>query len=468
MGEKKIKSLINRKEKGIYELPSTSIPGMKKPCRFILSEELLDEIDEETIKQLANVAMLPGLASATIGLPDMHLGYGVPIGSVIGFQKEGGIISSGMVGFDINCGISLFKTGLDKESIASNKERLGKILLKRIPAGVGSKSKLKLSEDELFSIMKEGARWCVKKGYLQSSELSNIEDNGCLEGADPTKVSKEAIKRGKNQLGSLGSGNHFVELSYVRKVFDKNKADEYGLKEGNICVMIHTGSRGLGHQIASDYVKLHLKAMDKYNLSFPDKQLVGVPIGSQEAMDYLKAMKCAANFSYANKMVLASIIQDTLKEFFLGYRKESTLRGIYTISHNICKKETFNGKEIYVHRKGATRAFPNEPAIIAGSMGTSSFLMKGTEKALQYTLGSTCHGSGRALSRKAAKENLNLKNIEAALTKQGISVFSPSKKGIIDEAPSAYKSVYSVIKAVVDAGISERIAEFSPLLVIKG
>jgi tRNA-splicing ligase RtcB len=468
MSNKGIKEYIVKKEKGIYELPYGSIYGMKLPCRLILSEKLLDEIDEEAIKQLARVAMLPGLASAPVGLPDMHWGYGVPIGSVIGFQRKDGIISSGMVGFDINCGISLFKTGLSKERVIEHKERLGKFLLKKIPTGVGSKSNIRLTEIELNRVMEEGARWCVKNNYVSESELKHIEDEGCLEGADTSKVSKEAKKRGIKQLGSLGSGNHFVELSYVKNIFDKKEAEKYGLKKDTICVMIHTGSRGLGHQIATDYVKLHLKAMERYKLSFPDKQLAGAPIGSPEAEDYLKAMKCAANFSFANKLVLASFVEEGLKEFFIAGEEEKRLRGIYTISHNICKKENIQGHEIFVHRKGATRAFPEEPAIIAGSMGSSSFLMKGTEKSLKYSLGSTCHGAGRALSRKEAKQSLNLAKVKQSLDAKGISVFSHSEKGILDEAPKAYKSIYKVIESTEDAGISKKIAEFSPLIVIKG
>jgi len=475
---KGIKSKIVKKDDGIYEIPKEAIEGMRQPCRIIASEKILNDIDEETIKQLTRVALLSGLGFPPIGLPDIHLGYGVPIGSVLAFKatkdykknsKESGIISAGMVGFDINCGISLFKTTLKKEAVAENKERIGKLLLDRVPTGVGSKSAIKLSEKEFSDVLKEGAMWCVKRGLASKEDLEHMEDNGFfeLDDKDLRYVSKEAIKRGINQLGTLGSGNHFLELSYVKKIFNKEKAKKYSLEEGDVCLMIHTGSRGFGHQIASDYLKIQLKAAEKYGLQIIDKQLAGAPIGSEEASSYLEAMKAAANFSYANKLILASIVEKLIKEL-KSNNQAKALIPIYTISHNICKKEIINGEELFIHRKGATRAYPNSPVIVAGSMGSSSFLLEGTEKAVSTSLASSCHGAGRALSRTDAKNRFKIKSINEELKDKGIAVFSKSQSGIIEEAPSSYKSSYDVIEAVEEAGISEKIAEFYPIIVIKG
>lgn len=473
-----IKSKIVKKDNGIYEIPREAIEGMRQPCRIIASEKILNNIDEDTLKQLANVAFLPELGFPPIGLPDIHLGYGVPIGSVVAFKaneedkknpKESGIISAGMVGFDINCGISLFKTTLKKEALRENKERIGRLLLDKIPTGVGSKSAIKFSEKEFNDVIKEGARWCVKRGIASKEDLEHIEDNGFfeLDDKDLRYVSQEAIKRGIKQLGTLGSGNHFLELSYVKKVFNKEKAKKYSLQEGDICLMIHTGSRGFGHQIASDYLKIQIKAAEKYGLQIRDRQLAGAPIGSEEAFSYLKAMKAAANFSYANKLILASIVEKLIKEL-TNNNETRALTPIYTISHNICKKESINGEELFVHRKGATRAYPNSPVIVAGSMGSSSFLLEGTEKAVSTSLASSCHGAGRALSRKDARNRFKIKSINEELNEKGIAVFSKSQSGIIEEAPSSYKSSYDVIEAVEEAGISEKVAEFYPIIVIKG
>ena len=465
---KDLKSKLKKIGTCEYEIPIGFIDGMNISAKLFLNDELLSSIDPNAIEQLAKISKLKGLGFSPIGLPDIHLGYGVPVGSVIGFDKDNGIISSGMVGFDINCGISLLKTNIKKDEISDKLDSLGKYLASKIPVGVGSKSDISISSKELDLILETGSLWAVKNNIAKASELKKMEDFGSLSNADPKRVSAGAKSRGLKQLGTLGSGNHFVELSFVKDTFSKSALSKYKINKNTVCVMIHTGSRGLGHQIATEFVRLHFEASKKYGLSFEDKQISGVPTQSKEAKDYLNAMACAANYSYVNKLFLIDKIKEALCSFFKITSEELGLEHIYTISHNICKLEKHNEKELYVHRKGATKAFPNTPVIIAGSMGTSSFLLEGTKESLKKSLGSSCHGSGRALSRTQALKTLEYNQIIKGLQESSIKVFSPSKDGILDEAPIAYKPISPVIETVEKAGLSKKIAEFFPMIVIKG
>lgn len=465
---KELKSRLKKIGPCEYEIPIGFIDGMKIPAKLFLNNELLSTIDQNAIEQLASISTIQGLGFFPIGLPDIHLGYGVPVGSVTGFNANNGIISAGMVGFDINCGISLLKTNIQKDEISNKLDSLGKYLASKIPVGVGSKSTISLSIKELDDLLENGATWAVKQKLASNSEIKKMEDFGTFQGANPNKVSADAKSRGIKQLGTLGSGNHFVELSFVKDTFSKSALSKYNINKNTICIMIHTGSRGLGHQIATEFVKLHFEASKKYGLSFKDKQISGVPTNSIEAKNYLSAMACAANYSYVNKLFLISKIREALCAFFKISSEELGLEHIYTLSHNICKLEKHNEKELYVHRKGATKAFPMTPVIIAGSMGTSSFLLEGTKTALEKSLGSSCHGSGRSLSRAQAIKSFKYSNVIKELHKSNIRVFSPSKEGIIDESPGAYKPIYPVIETIEGAKLSKKIAELFPMIVIKG
>ena len=434
---------------------------MNADCLIIANESILEHIEPEAIEQLANCAKLPGVVSPVCGMPDMHWGYGEPIGSVTAFKKENGLISVGMVGFDINCGINLLKTNLTEKEVKPKINELIEKLFKNIPCGVGSKGKLRLTETELDEVLKNGAEWCVKNGYGNQNDITNLEEHGKMEGADPSKVSDLAKKRGRPQLGTLGAGNHFLEIQVVDEVYD----DKYGLKKGDVCVMLHCGSRGLGHQIATDYLKIHGEAVKKYNIKIPDQQLVCAPFDSQEGQDYYKAMKCAVNYAFANRLVMTQWIRDTFKEVF---EKDVEMPTIYGIAHNIAKVEKFNGEELIVHRKGATRSYPNTPAIIAGSMGTASYLLEGTEEAMKKTYGSTCHGAGRIMSRGKAIHLFKGEQIKEELKNKGIVAKSTSPKVLAEESPNAYKDVNEVIESAVGAGISKKVAKLVPIGVVKG
>ena len=370
---------------------------MKADCLIIANKKVFEKIEPEAVSQLTNCAKLPGIVSPVCGMPDMHWGYGEPVGAVSAFDLEKGIISVGMVGFDINCGINLLKTNLTEEEIKPKMNELIEALFKKIPCGVGSKGKLRISDKELDKVLINGAEWCVKNGYGTKEDLENMEEHGKMEGANPEKISNAAKKRGKPQLGTLGAGNHFLEIQKVEEVYD----EKYGLKKGDVCVMLHCGSRGLGHQIATDYLKIHNEASKKYNIKLPDPQLVCAPFNSKEGQDYYEAMKCAVNYAFANRLVMTQWIREVFTEFF---GKKISMPTIYGIAHNIAKVEEHKGKKLIVHRKGATRSFPGTPAIIAGSMGTASYLLEGTKEAMEKTFGSTCHGAGRVMSRiKAIK-----------------------------------------------------------------
>ena len=458
----------------VWEVPQDAALRMRVPGRIFLSEVLMKYLERGAIQQVANVATLPGIQKWSLAMPDVHTGYGFPIGGVAAFDVSEGILSPGGVGFDINCGTRLLVTTLFKEEIEPRINELTTALFEAIPSGLGSKGQLRLSEKELDGVFLDGAKWAVNRGYGTPADLKHCESNGCLDGADPTKVSPLAKKRGKPQLGSLGSVNHFLETQCVDRVFDKKAADLFGLKEQQVCIMLHSGSRGAGHQICTDYLKMFQAASRKYSIELPDKQLACVPADSQEARDYFSAMAAAANYAWTNRQVMSYWVRDVLEQ---QYNTTATL--VYDVAHNIAKleKHTIDGgrKEVYVHRKGATRAFDKDdsygieqPVLIPGSMGTASYVLHGTKKAMSTTFGSTCHGAGRVLSRKAARRSLTWRGVTEGLQRKHIVIKTDDLSSVPEEAPEAYKPIDEVIDVVSKLGISEAVARLTPMGVIKG
>ena len=450
-------------------LPKTVREGMKVAGKIIASKEMLNFIEEEAIQQLTNVAMLPGVQEPVIGLPDMHWGYGLPMGAVSAFDAKDGIISAGLCGFDINCGINQIRTNLTKEEVEKKLPELITALFKNIPCGVGSKGKLKLSYEQLEEVLKDGCEWALKNGYGVKEDLEHMEENGKMDGADPSKVSDLAKKRGLKQLGTLGAGNHFLEIQIVKEIDDKKQAKEWGItKKDQVLIMLHCGSRGFGHQVATDYLKIQEKAAIKYNIDLPDKQLACAPVNSPEGQDFFAAMKCAVNYSFTNRLVMTQWIRETFEDVFKKKWQDMDIHTVYGLCHNVIKLEEYNGKKLYVHRKGATRSFPGEPVLIAGSMGTSSYILVGTEKAKELTFGSSVHGAGRAMSRHQAIKQFSGKEIKEDLAKQGKIIKATSDIVIAEEAPGAYKDVDLVIDSVHKAGISTKVIKMIPIGTIKG
>lgn len=443
--------------------------------KIIANESVLKNLEDEAIEQLTNVACLPGIIEPVIGLSDMHWGYGLPMGAVGAFDENKGVISAGCTGFDINCGINMIRTNLTAEEIKPKLKELMDELFRRIPCGVGSKGKLRLDRKELDKVLVEGVDWAIKNGYGVKEDKENMEEKGKMDGADVTKVSDLAKKRGLSQLGTLGAGNHFLEVQKVSHIYDKEKAEKYGvIKEGQITIMIHCGSRGLGHQIATDYLQIHEKAAKKYSISLPDPQLVCAPVNSLEGQDYFKAMKCAVNYAFCNRLVMTHWIREAFENVFKKSWQDMDMNTIYSVCHNICKYEkhyipgTKRKENMYVHRKGATRSFLDTPVLIAGTMGTASYLLEGTEKAERETFGSSCHGAGRAMSRNAAIKQFKGSEIKHELEKEGKQIRATSYEVLAEESPSAYKDVDSVVESVVGAGINIKIARMIPLGVAKG
>jgi tRNA-splicing ligase RtcB len=483
-----VKEKLKSIGKNRWELPvgsRTTAPGMRVPARLIGTEKILDLAEEAAIEQLTNVTTLPGIVKYTVGMPDIHWGYGLPMGAVSAFDEEEGIISAGMTGFDINCGIRLIKTNLTSHDVMPKIRELIGALFRNVPSGVGSKSKLRLSPTDLEDVMTHGAGWAVESGFGEKGDLMHLEEGGAMEGADPNKVSIQAKKRGMPQAGTLGGGNHFLEVQRVEELYDDGTAKAFGLSKGKIAVMLHCGSRGFGHQIATDYLKILDRAVKKYNIDLPDRQLVCAPATSSEGQDYFAAMKAGVNYAFANRQVMTHRIRETFEDVFQGSWQDMGMEILYDVCHNICKYEehTLDGekKHLYVHRKGATRAFPpghkdvpsayrdvGQPVLIAGSMGTASYVLAGTEQAMAETFGSTCHGAGRRMSRKKAIRSYRGDEIKQALEREGKFVIATSPKVIAEEAPGAYKDVDEVIESVHGAGISTKVARMVPLAVAKG
>ena len=465
-----------------WEVPVGYVPGMRVPGKFFLSESLGESLESGAIQQLANVATMPGIIRNSLAMPDIHWGYGFPIGGVAAFSIEEGVISPGGVGFDINCGVRLLTTPLAQKDISGRRDLIEE-LFRAVPTGVGGKSSLRISQPDLERMMRKGARWAVDAGYGVKRDLIRCEDGGYMKEADCHTVSAKAKQRGVPQGGTLGSGNHFLEMQLVSEIFDPEAAQAFGIRLGQICCMIHCGSRGLGHQVCTDHLKLLETATKKYHITIPDRQLACAPITSTEGKDYFGAMAASANYAWANRQLITHTTRQVLAKMFKIDYEDMPL--VYDIAHNIAKMEEHEvdrkRMKVCVHRKGATRAFGpdsdeipvelkkiGQPVIIPGSMGTSSFVLRGTKTAMEKTFGSTCHGAGRIMSRTQAKKNLSGKDITANLLKAGIIVRAHSENAIADEAPEVYKSSDEVVNVVHDVGISRLVARLSPLGVIKG
>ena len=475
-----------RIEPYVYEVPTSFRRDMQVPARFYADEILLEGVkDDRSLEQLVNTAGLPGAVRYALAMPDIHQGYGFPIGGVVATEMPDGVISPGGVGYDINCGVRLLATQLDHEQAAPYLEDLASALYANCPSGVGKSGSIKLKSGELDRLLEAGSAWALKRGLADESDLERTEENGCLAGADAAKVSPRAKERGKGQVGTLGAGNHFIEIDIVDAVFDEQVARRMGLFRGQIAVQIHCGSRGLGHQVCGDYVKRFQKSIGKYGFKLPDRELVCAPLSSPEGQDYLAAMKAAANFAFANRQVLAHHIRRSFEQVLAGKVKNHHIYQIYDIAHNMAKIETHdvgNRKaRLCVHRKGATRAFGpgsaelpaayrdiGQPVLVPGSMGTASWVLVGTADAMQQTFGSTCHGAGRTMSRTRAKKSVYGPALRDQLESQGIHVRAGSMSGLAEEAPVAYKDVNRVVDVVHGAGIAKKVARLKPVAVIKG
>ena len=455
---------------------------MRVPGVIFASESLIRDMDEKVYEQVTNVAKLPGIVKASYAMPDAHWGYGFPIGGVAAFDpNEGGVISAGGVGFDISCGVRTLLTGLRAEQIAPAKERLADVLFRQIPAGVGSTGKLSLTEKEMDAMLTGGAKWAVQRGYGSTEDLARVEENGCMAGARPDEVSDRAKTRQREEMGTLGSGNHYMEVQRVAEVFDCDIATAFGLSEGDIVVSIHCGSRGLGHQIGTDFLTRMVAAAPQYGIELPDRELACAPIASPVGESYLGAMRAAINCALANRQILTHMVRIAFSDVFPGIE----LPLLYDVSHNTCKTEEHlvNGKSmrLFVHRKGATRAFgPGHPAVteplkktgqpvlIGGTMGTASYVLSGTERGMGLAFGSACHGAGRSMSRHQALRQWQGKEIVQRLSSQGVLIRSRSMRGVAEEAPGAYKDVTQVVEAAHNAGLASTVARLEPVICIKG
>ncbi|MBD3231819.1 RNA-splicing ligase RtcB [Candidatus Dependentiae bacterium] len=468
----------------LWEIPKNYRKDMIVPARIFASDEMLDDVfKDRSLQQLVNVATLKGIQEAAYVMPDVHEGYGFPIGGVAAIKHPDGVISPGGIGYDINCGVRLLKSNLKIDQIKNQLESLAREIFHQVPSGVGRSGDLKLTIHELNSVLKNGAKWMLKNDYATESDIENIESNGCLENADPSVVSDHAKKRGNDQLGTLGAGNHFVEVDYVEEIFDEKIAETFGLYKNQVTVLIHTGSRGFGHQVATDYLKLMMQVMPDYDIQIPDKELACVPFNSKEGQKYFNAMACAANFAWANRQLITYHIRNAFKKEIGS--SNGKLELLYDVAHNMAKIEThqIDGKKekVIIHRKGATRAFPpnhpeipkkyqsvGQPVLIPGTMGTASFVLAGTQEAMDVSFGSTCHGAGRTMSRSSAKKEIHGKKLKEKLEEEGIIIRAGSVSGLAEEAPLAYKDIDNVVDVVARAGIAKKVARLRPCIVIKG
>ena len=479
--------ILNKIDDYRWEIPRSYKAGMSVPGLIYASESMLNHIwEEQVFQQVANVAFLPGIVDHSLAMPDIHWGYGFPIGGVAATRVEDGVVSPGGVGFDINCGVRLLRTNLTKEEVKPKIERLVAELFVNIPSGLGSTGKIRVNEKELDEVMTKGSRWAVEKGYGEAEDIVVTEESGCMKGANPDKVSSKAKKRGIPQLGTLGSGNHFLEVEVVDEIYDRDAAKVMGIRDlGQVLILIHTGSRGFGHQICTDYVGLLGEAVKRYGITLPDRQLACAPIQSVEGQDYLQAMACAANYAWTNRQCITHWVRESFIKVFGKSRRELGMEQIYDVTHNIAKIEEYpiDGKKhtLCIHRKGATRAFPaghpdipdiyksiGQPVLIPGDMGRGSYILVGTETAMKESFGSTCHGAGRVQSRAAAKRSLRGADVAKALAARGIMVKAGSMGSLAEEASEAYKDVTEVVDVAHKAGISHKVARAIPKGVIKG
>lgn len=470
--------------KGLYEIPRTFRGDMRVPAHIYVNKTMMEDVLHDTsLLQIVNVATLPGIQKYALAMPDIHQGYGFPIGGVAAFAvHEGGIISPGGIGYDINCGVRLIGVHMKRAEIQPYLERLATELFHAVPSGVGRSGKIKLSESELNKVLRDGAPHMLKLGYGTPGDIEHCEEGGHMNAADPDMVSSKAKQRGHDQLGTLGSGNHFLEVQEVAEIYDEKVARTFGLEQGMITVMIHCGSRGLGHQNCTDYVKMMLPKLDHWGISLPDKELACAPFTSQEGQEYYASMCASANFAWANRHVIGHWVHECFKRVISDSVK---LHTIYDLSHNMGKKEKhrIDGslKEVIVHRKGATRAFPahhpdvpslyqstGHPVLIPGTMGTSSYVLVGTKEGMEISFGSSCHGAGRRMSRMKAKKTVRGSTLREQLEAQGIIIRCESDPGLAEEAPIAYKDVDDVVQVVHDEKLARRVARLKPIAVIKG
>jgi len=476
---------IRRIDKFRIEVPIGYVEGMRVPGIIYIDEVLEKYLEEDAIRQVANVATLPGIVKASYAMPDIHTGYGFAIGGVAAFDLEEGVISPGGVGYDINCGVRLVRSNLVKEEVIPKIRTLVEVLSYEIPSGVGSKGKLKLSKNDERQLMLKGAKWAVENGFGEEDDLLHIESGGYLEDADPSLISEKAYERGRAQQGTLGSGNHFLEVQYVEEIYDRKAADALGLFPNQVTVMIHTGSRGFGHQICTDFIEVMARAVKKYDIYLPDRELACAPIKSEEARQYIAAMKAAANYAWANRQCIMHWTRESFIKVFEMSPKDLGMKLIYDVAHNIAKVEEhiIDGKKIkvMVHRKGATRAFPpghpelpeiykniGQPVLIPGDMGRASFVLLGTKEGMEESFGSTCHGAGRVLSRHQAIRKAKGRSIRRELEEVGIIVKSVGRETLAEEMSEAYKDINNVVEVVANAKISRKVAKLRPIGVVKG
>ena len=469
-----------------YQIDADSNSGMRVPVRIYADEPLLQKmLSDRTIMQAKNVSSIPGIVGQSIVLPDGHEGYGFPVGGVAAMDAEEGMISPGGVGYDINCGVRLLRSNLTEKDVRSKLKELVTDLFSSIPSGVGSKGSVRLSPSELDEVLVKGVNWAIDNGYGTNDDADVCEENGQIQNTDPNKVSDKARKRGAPQLGSLGSGNHFLEVQKVSEIHDEEAANRMGLKEGTITVLIHCGSRGLGHQVCSDYLRVAEQAMHKYDINLPDRELACVPNNSEEGESYRAAMFAALNFAWSNRQMLTHWTRKSIERVFNQTEADLDMKLVYDVAHNIAKveKHKVDGKErkVVVHRKGATRAFPanrdeipskyrdlGQPVLVPGSMGTASWVLLGQPNSMDLSFGSTAHGAGRTMSRTKARRNFSEDDVKKSLSDKGIFIKALTRDGVVEETPQAYKDVDAVVNVSHNLGIATKVAKLIPIGVIKG
>jgi tRNA-splicing ligase RtcB len=472
---------LRRLDEMLWEIPASARPDMRVPARVFADEEILAAIREDrSLEQLENVATLPGIVEAAIAMPDIHQGYGFPVGGLAATEPPDGVVSPGGVGYDINCGVRLLVAPFTDEELGDRREALVHEISRSAPAGAGREAEIHLERAELDRVLLDGPAALLGRGIGTEHDVEHTESAGRLEGADPDAVSARAHKRGSSQLGTMGSGNHFIEVQRVERIFHPEAAEAFGLAVGRVTVLIHSGSRGLGHQVCTDYVKRMDAAAGRHGIELPDRQLACAPVSSPEGVEYLGAMAAAANFAWANRAALAHSVRESIAAVVGRPAAKDTLQ-VYDVAHNIAKLETHGGRELCVHRKGATRAFPpgneelpaahrgvGQAVFIPGSMGTSSFVLAGRAGAMERSFGTTCHGAGRRMSRTEARKRIGGGELREQLEGEGIVVRCPSDRGLAEEAPFAYKEIERVVSVVERAGLAARVAQLRPIGVVKG
>ncbi len=478
-----LKEKLVRKGQFVWELPKGTVPGQKVPVILYLSGELYEHLEEDALKQALNASSLPGVTKAVYVMPDVHVGYGFPVGGVMATDAEEGIISPGSVGYDINCGVRLIATNLKAKDVVPRIKEIMQEMLKNVPAGVGSTGNIRLSRSQMEEVLVEGARWAVDQGFGPEEDLQHIESFGAIPGADPKDASKEAYERGSDELGTVGSGNHFVELQVAEEIYDEEVAKALGVEEGQVFIMVHSGSRGFGHQVCTDYLRVSLNSAPKYGIDLPDPQLACVPFYSEEGQSYFRAMCAAANYAFANRQIIGFRAAETLKRVLGISWDELGYRLIYDHAHNIAKLEEHKVgrklKKLVVHRKGATRAFPpfnpevppayrsvGQPVIIPGDMGRASYLLVGQKEAMEKSFGTACHGAGRLMSRRKAKKFAKEVGLDKVIG--DLTVVARGKGTIMEEIPQAYKDVSEVVKVVDGLGIAKMVVRLRPIGTLKG